>query len=61
MAKPQPACPGSKWGRQSCLRGALWARFPARPSRLKSRLAAKINCPTIWHSYFMTGGFIIPE
>src|ERR1017187_4691481 len=29
------------WGRQSC----LGTRFPARPSRLKSRLAAKIGCP----------------
>src|ERR1017187_2163054 len=38
------------WGRQSC----LGTRFPARPSRLKSRLAAKIGCPTRWHNYFTT-------
>jgi len=36
-----------KESRQFCLRGALWARFPARPSRLESRLVARIGCPTV--------------
>jgi len=30
------------WGRQFCLQ----TRFPARLSRLESRLAVKIGCPT---------------
>jgi hypothetical protein len=38
--------PFQMWGGQFCPR----TRFPARPSRLESRLAAMLGCPTERHS-----------